>query len=116
LVLDHAGSIPAPGIMKKNMVENKHLREYIEENDVSATKIAYRLGYERKQYTTYTTIHGIENKYRGYKTADATRVRRELGMKHEKSHGKFYFRKYIGESKALKYCNALDIDPVDIGL
>lgn len=66
----------------------------------AATRIAERLGWRDK--------HGC---------LDSPRVRRALGLRPEQTNaGRIRLRETVGYETALRLCEAMDIDPVDIGL
>ncbi len=81
-------------------VENRPLREAFESSRTTASLLAFRLGYERRTPS-------------GGKAADIAPVRRALGLQ-ASAAGQFQSRMQI--RTALRYVEALGLDPVDFGL
>lgn len=81
------------------------LREAFERSELSFCKLAWSLGYTR-------VIKGT-----GWVVSDPSPVRRALGLQAYNSRGHRYpAQKFMREATALRYAEALGLDPVDIGL
>ena len=48
--------------------------------------------------------------------ADTQRLRRDLGLRPDRTNGHEYYRQNVTDDVALRLCEALRLDPVDVGL
>ena len=78
-----------------SLVPNQPLREAFECSEMSAVELAKLLGYSE---------------------ANSTPVLRVLGLRRNTPYDGGAFRAVVHETTALKYAEALGLDPVDIGL
>lgn len=87
-------------------VSNAPLRRAFEAGGITAGQVGLRVGRTRK-------VNGGRNV-----GGDATAVLRDLGLAIQYSGGGRFGgrRRLINEAKALRYAQALGIDPVDLGL
>lgn len=84
------------------MVPNKPLREAFLSSGITATELAWRLGYIR---------------HRGRWVGDEAPVRRALGIHAHSTHGyPKRLQEHMGEKLALRYAEALNLDPHELGL
>lgn len=93
-----------PGRWKtvRSCVPNDALREAFLASERSASDLARDLGYYRSM--------------RGRQTADEAPVRRALGLRTYKSNGRVFRQRFMRYDTAVRYCEALGLDPVDVGL
>lgn len=87
-------------------VPNDGLREAFLTCDVAAHEIALRLGYTRPRYG------------RAGRFGDADAVRRALGLKPCRPRAGLSptRQRFMREATAIRFCSALNVDPVDVGL
>lgn len=84
-------------------VPRKPFAEAFQRSGMSAQDLARGMGYMRMQ--------------RGREIPDPTRALRALGLRDERNGG--YVRRrgeYISYDLAVRFCRALDLDPVDYGI
>lgn len=89
---------------KKHLISNAPLRAAFLSSSLSSWDMARALGHERKRWTTNKTI------------PDATPVLRALGLKPEPAAEENRIRTHMQEATALRYAEALGLDPHEIGL
>lgn len=94
-------------------MENALLREAFEQSGLTASEVARRLGYFRTKRDLRKS-----GKVYAYRAADTSPVQAALGLKLvvESRNYPRRRRQYMREATALRYCVALGLDPVDIGL
>lgn len=87
------------------LVSNGPLREAFERSELSFCKLARDLGYTR-------VLKGT-----GWVVSDPSPVKRALGLQAYNGHGHRHPpQKFMREATALRYAEALGLDPVDVGL
>lgn len=99
--------------MRKGCISNQPLREAFERSGVSLSQLALRLGYTRVARKKYVKQNGDISVYTRI-TGDVMPVKRRLGLC-ATAKG-LPPQQGIAEPTALRYCEALGLDPVDIGL
>lgn len=83
-------------------IPNQPLREAFEASGLTATELAWRLGYSRKNGR--------------WRRADASPVRIVLGLKPKARSNGGGFQTHMHEPTAVRYAKALNLDPHEIGL
>lgn len=101
--------------LENGFIPNKELREAFEKSDITIAELTKRLGYYRMMKSKYVRKDGTIT-YTKYMSQDVTKAKRELGLSLHNSNGRMQLRRHMHESKAIKYCEALDLLPVEIGL
>jgi hypothetical protein len=99
--------------MTRELIDLKPLQELVAESGVSHTELARRLGWMRMKRTRWGGT---------YITGDGSRVARTLGLVDQQPGGRRVHRpgrcrnRRIGVEQAQRIADALDLDPVDVGL
>lgn len=82
--------------------------EQVADGSASWSEMCVRLGWLRGgRRTSYNRPHA----------ADTTRLKRTLGLSEGMSHGTYRgYRRHVSYDMALRLCDAMDLDPVDMDL
>jgi hypothetical protein len=94
--------MPGPWTKARRCVPNDALREAFLASDRTASDLARSLGYFRI--------------VKGRQVADDAPVRRALGLRTYRRKGREMRQRFMHYDTAVRFCEALGLDPVDVGL
>lgn len=98
---------------RPDLVPNAPLREAFEASELNAHQLAIRVGLMRRFGTRCRDGEVIrEGRWGG----DSTAAKRDLGLAEQTGLATGTFRRSINRAKALKYAEALNLLPDDLGL